>query len=35
MEKFTAFLNALISVPNNIANTGANVNVWRIDIGIR
>jgi polysaccharide biosynthesis/export protein len=31
IEKFTTFLNALISVPNNVANTGANLQVWRID----
>ena len=31
VEKFTAFLNALISVPNNVANAGANASIWRID----
>jgi polysaccharide biosynthesis/export protein len=29
VEKFTAFANALISVPNAVANTGANINIWR------
>ena len=31
IEKFTTFLNALISVPNNVAETGANAELWRID----
>jgi polysaccharide biosynthesis/export protein len=35
IEKFTTFLNALISVPNSVANTGANFQVWRIDSHIR
>lgn len=29
IEKFTSFLNALISVPNNIAATGLLVQTWR------
>jgi polysaccharide biosynthesis/export protein len=33
--KFTAFLNALISVPNNVAATGDNFELWRIDSHIR
>jgi len=33
VEKFTAFLNALISVPSNVATAGANVAIWRIDSG--
>jgi polysaccharide biosynthesis/export protein len=35
IEKFTTFLNALISVPNGVANTGANFEAWRIDSHIR
>jgi polysaccharide biosynthesis/export protein len=31
IEKFTTFLNALISVPNNVALTGQNIELWRID----
>jgi|HubBroStandDraft_4_1064222.scaffolds.fasta_scaffold12028_2 polysaccharide export outer membrane protein len=31
IEKFTTFLNALISVPNNAAVLGTNVEAWRID----
>ena len=31
IEKFTSFLNALISVPNNVATTGANIEAWRVD----
>ncbi len=31
ITKFTTFLNALISVPNNVATTGANFETWRID----
>jgi len=31
IEKFTTFLNALISVPNNVAVTGTNFEAWRID----
>jgi polysaccharide export outer membrane protein len=30
IEKYTAFLNALISVPNNVANTGVAIETWRI-----
>jgi len=35
IEKFTSFLNALISVPNNAAVLGTNVEAWRIDSHIR
>lgn len=35
IEKFTQFLNALISVPNNAAVLGTNVEAWRIDSHIR
>jgi polysaccharide biosynthesis/export protein len=31
VTKFTAFLNTVLSVPNNVALTGAAVNVWRLD----
>ena len=31
ITKFTTFLNALISVPNNVAATGANFETWRVD----
>jgi polysaccharide export outer membrane protein len=31
ITKFTTFLNALISVPNNVSVTGANIEQWRID----
>ena len=31
IQKFTTFLNALISVPNNVAVTGTNFEAWRID----
>ncbi len=31
ITKFTSFLNALISVPNNVATTGANIEAWRVD----
>ncbi|MGO9574538.1 MAG: hypothetical protein ACLPTQ_09445 [Terriglobales bacterium] len=31
ITKFTSFLNALISVPNNVAATGANIETWRVD----
>ena len=31
ITKFTSFLNALISVPNNAAVLGTNVEAWRID----
>ena len=31
IQKFTTFLNALISVPDNVAATGANFEAWRID----
>jgi polysaccharide export outer membrane protein len=34
VQKFTSFLNALISVPNNVAATGINVETWRIDSGL-
>jgi polysaccharide export outer membrane protein len=35
ITKFTQFLNALISVPNNAAVLGTNVEAWRIDSHIR
>jgi polysaccharide export outer membrane protein len=35
IEKFTQFLNALISVPNNAAVLGTNVEAWRIDSHVR
>src|ERR1700722_4052261 len=35
ITKFTSFLNALISVPNNAAVLGTNVEAWRIDSHIR
>ena len=31
IQKFTTFLNAMISVPNNVAATGVNFETWRID----
>jgi polysaccharide biosynthesis/export protein len=31
IQKFTTFLNALISVPNNVAAAGVNIETWRID----
>jgi polysaccharide biosynthesis/export protein len=31
IQKFTTLLNALISVPNNVAATGTNFETWRID----
>ncbi len=31
IQKFTTFLNAMISVPNNVATTGVNFETWRID----
>ena len=34
ITKFTSFLNALISVPNNVALTGTNIQTWRIDSAI-
>jgi polysaccharide export outer membrane protein len=30
IEKFTNFLNAVISVPNNVATTGVNIETWRV-----
>jgi polysaccharide export outer membrane protein len=35
ITKFANFLNTLISVPNNVATTGVNINTWRIDSSIR
>jgi len=35
IQKFTTFLNALVSVPNNVAVTGTNFEAWRIDSHIR
>ncbi|MGB6892071.1 MAG: polysaccharide biosynthesis/export family protein [Xanthobacteraceae bacterium] len=31
IEKFTTFLNALVSVPQNVSATGANYAIWRLD----
>lgn len=31
IAKFANFLNTLISVPNNVAATGTNIETWRID----
>jgi polysaccharide export outer membrane protein len=31
IQKFTTLVNAMISVPNNVAATGANFEAWRID----
>jgi len=33
VQKFTTLVNAMISVPNNVAQTGANFQTWRIDSG--
>jgi polysaccharide biosynthesis/export protein len=35
ITKFANFLNTLISVPNNVATLGTNIEVWRIDSSIR
>jgi polysaccharide export outer membrane protein len=35
IEKFTTLLNAIISVPNNVAATGNEFEVWRINSHIR
>ena len=35
VTKFTAFLNALISVPANVTTVGTGVEAWRIDSAIR
>jgi polysaccharide export outer membrane protein len=35
IQKFTTLLNAIISVPNNVAITGTNFELWRIDSHIR
>lgn len=35
ITKFTTFLNALISVPQNVALTGTNIETWRISSGVR
>ncbi len=34
IQKFTTLLNSVISVPNNVAAAGVNVQTWRIDSGI-
>jgi polysaccharide export outer membrane protein len=34
VEKFTTFLNAVLSVPANVANTANSFEVWRINSGI-
>jgi polysaccharide export outer membrane protein len=31
VQKFTTLINAIISVPNNVAATGVNIETWRID----
>jgi polysaccharide export outer membrane protein len=31
IQKFTTFLNALVSVPQNVSATGANYAIWRLD----
>ena len=35
ITKFAAFVNTLISVPNNVATLGTNIEIWRIDSSIR
>jgi len=35
VTKFAAFVNTLISVPNNAASLGNNIETWRINSGIR
>ena len=35
IEKFAAFANTVLSVPNNVAATGNAFEVWRINSGIR
>jgi polysaccharide export outer membrane protein len=35
IEKFTTLLNAIISVPNNVAAAGNEFEVWRINSHIR
>ena len=30
IEKFTTLVNAINSVPNNIANTGVQIETWRV-----
>jgi polysaccharide biosynthesis/export protein len=35
VQKFTTLVNAMISVPNNVATTGVNFETWRIDSNIR
>ena len=34
VEKFATFLNTVISVPNNVATAGVNIETWRINSGI-
>ena len=34
VEKFATFLNSVISVPNNVATAGVNIETWRINSGI-
>lgn len=34
IEKFTTLLNAVISVPSNVATAGTNIETWRINSGI-
>ena len=35
ITKFANFVNTLISVPNNVATLGTNIEVWRINSSIR
>jgi polysaccharide biosynthesis/export protein len=35
ITKFANFVNTLISVPNNVATLGTNIEVWRFDSAIR
>jgi polysaccharide export outer membrane protein len=34
VEKFANFLNTVLSVPSNVATTGNNFALWRINSGI-
>ena len=34
IEKFATLLNSVISVPNNVATAGVNIETWRINSGI-
>ena len=35
IEKFTTFLNTLISVPNNVATLGKTIAIWRFETSLR